>query len=114
MQPPEFPVFVRGLPEVDLPIEGLRGWLLQSESGALLFLEAEEDGYIPLHSHCDQWGFVVDGSIELTIGDDTRTYTRGDSYTIPADTMHGGQIHAGFRAVDFFTDPNRYQPRPAQ
>ena len=44
MQPPEFPVFVRGLPEVDLPIEGLRGWLLQSESGALLFLEAEEDG----------------------------------------------------------------------
>ncbi len=111
MQPPQFPAFVKGLPEADLPIDGLRGWLLQSDSGELLFIEAEEDVNMPLHSHCDQWGFVVDGRIELTIGDDTRTYARGDSYVIPAGTLHGGLIHAGFRAVDFFTDRDRYQPR---
>lgn len=111
MRPPQFPAFVKGLPEADLPVDGLRGWLLQSDSGELLFIEAEKDVDLPLHSHCDQWGFVVDGSIELTIGDDTRTYTRGDSYVIPAGTLHGGLIHEGFRAVDFFTDRDRYQPR---
>lgn len=111
MQAPDFPAFVRGLPEADLPADGLRGWLLQSDSGELLFMEAVKDVYVPLHSHCDQWGFVVDGSVELTIGDETRTYGRGDSYVIPAGTLHGGRIGAGFRAVDFFTDPNRYEPR---
>ena len=111
MIPPQFPAFVKNLPEADLPLDGLRGWLLQSESGQLMFMEADKDIDMPLHSHGDQWGFVVDGRIELTIGEETRTRTRGDSYVIPAGTMHGGKIRKGFRAVDFFTDPDRYHPR---
>ena len=111
MMPAEFPAFVKNLPEADLSVDGLRGWLLQSQSGELLFIEAEKDVDLPLHAHCDQWGFVVDGEVELTIGDETRTRRRGDSYAIPEGTMHGGKIHKGFRAVDFFTDPDRYRPR---
>jgi len=111
MMAPEFPAFVKSLPEAVLSVDGLRGWLLQSKSGELLFIEAQKDVDMPLHAHCDQWGFVVDGKVDLTIGDDTRTYVRGDSYVIPAGTEHGGKIHAGFRAVDFFTDPDRYLPR---
>jgi phosphoglycolate phosphatase-like HAD superfamily hydrolase len=36
MKASEFPAFVRSLPEADLPFGGLRGWLLQSESGQVL------------------------------------------------------------------------------
>ncbi len=111
MQSPEFPPFVRSLPEADLPIEGVRGWLLRSDVGLVLFLEATEEVDLPLHTHGDQWGIVVDGSMELTIGDEARTCRRGDSYVIPSGTPHGALLHAGLRLVDFFTDPDRYHPR---
>jgi quercetin dioxygenase-like cupin family protein len=107
----EFPGFVRGLPEADIPVEGLRGWLLQGENGQVLFLSAEADVLLPEHSHGDQWGFVVEGRIDLNIGGRERTLLRGDSYFIPGGTPHGGKIHTGSRAVDYFSDNDRYLPR---
>jgi hypothetical protein len=111
MNPSDFPPFVRSLPEADLPFAGLRGWLLQSESGQVLFNESDIELPVPEHSHGDQWGVVLDGKIELTIGDQTRMYSRGDTYFIPAGTTHRALIYPGFRAVDYFADPDRYHPR---
>jgi len=111
MKSSKFPAFVRSLPEADLPFEGLRGWLLQSDSGQILFNESDIEVSVPEHSHGDQWGVVIDGKIELTIGDLTRTYSRGDTYFIPAGTVHSALIYPGFRAVDYFADRDRYRPR---
>jgi quercetin dioxygenase-like cupin family protein len=109
-----FPVFVRSLPEADLPLPGLRGWMQRGPSGLTVFLEAETDVDLPVHSHGDQWGTVVAGEIDLTIGDETVTYRAGDSYTIPAGTPHGGRILADFAAVDYFTDPDRYREKTGE
>ena len=111
MNSSEFPSFVRSLPEADLPFTGLRGWLLQSESGQILFNESNIEVSVSEHSHGSQWGVVIDGKIELTIGDQTRTYSRGDTYFIPARTVHRARIHPSFRAVDYFADRDRYHPR---
>jgi mannose-6-phosphate isomerase-like protein (cupin superfamily) len=111
MSSSEFPTFVRSLPEADLPFVGLRGWLLQSESGQVLFNESDVEVSVPEHSHGDQWGIVIDGKIELTIGDQTRTYSRGDTYFIPDRIVHRARIYPGFRAVDYFADRDRYHPR---
>jgi len=107
----DYPDFVRGLPEADLPFEGLRGWLLQSEDGQVLFLEAGVDAEVTEHSHGDQWGIVVDGEMELTIGGETAIYRRGDSYYIPAGVEHGARLFAGFKALDYFKDRDRYRVR---
>jgi len=107
----EFPGFVRNLPEADLPFDGLRGWLLQSGSGQVLFNESDIEVSVPAHSHGSQWGVVIDGKIELTIGSQTKMYSRGDAYFIPAETVHGARIYPGFRAVDYFEDRDRYTPR---
>ncbi len=107
----EFPAFVRNLPEAALPFDGLRGWLLQSDSGQVLFNESDVQVSVSEHSHGDQWGVVVDGEIELSIGGETRTYRSGDTYFIPAGTVHRAQIRPGFRAVDYFADRDRYRPR---
>lgn len=107
----DFPDFVRGLPEADLPFEGLRGWLLQSEDGQVLFMETDVDVDVAEHSHGDQWGIVVDGQIELTIGGETAIYRRGDSYCIPAGVEHGARLFAGFKALDYFKDRDRYRVR---
>jgi len=108
----EFPEFVKGLPECDMPYEGLRGWLLVGETGLLLFSESDIEMSVPEHSHCDQWGVVINGRMELSIGGETKVYSSGDAYVIPEGTPHKASIFPGFRAVDFFTDPNRYQIRP--
>lgn len=110
----EFPAFVRALPEADLPFEGLRGWLLSGENGQVLFNESDVDLDVPEHSHGDQWGFVIAGRIELTIGGSTNTYTKGDTYFIPAGAPHSARIHAGFRAVDYFADRGRYKAKPGR
>ena len=111
MCPTLFPDFVKKLPEADLPFDDLRGWLLQSDSGQVLFNESDIELNISEHSHDDQWGIVVDGKIDLTIGGDTQTYLQGDTYFIPAGTAHQAHIYAGYRAVDYFADHNRYRVR---
>lgn len=105
-----FPAFVRSLPEADLPFVGLRGWLLQAESGQILFNESEVEVNVHEHSHGNQWGVVIDGKIDLTIGDKVRTCSRGETYFIPAGTPHRARIYPGFRAVDYYADGNRYRP----
>ena len=112
MNSPEFPAFIKNLSEADLPFAGLRGWILQSDSGQILFSESDNEVFVPEHSHGDQWGVVIDGRIELTIGQQTRTYRRGDTYFIPKRTVHQARIYPNFRAVDYFADRNRYHPRP--
>ena len=111
MNAPGFPEFVRNLPEAELPFAGLRGWLLQSASGQVLFNESDIDVAVPEHSHGAQWGIVLDGRIDLTIGGRAGTYGRGDTYFIPAGTAHEAHIYAGFRAVDYFADQARYHSR---
>ena len=62
-----FPDFIKKLPEANIPVNGLNGWLLKSNDGQLLFNESEVETTVPDHSHGDQWGIVIDGTIELTI-----------------------------------------------
>jgi quercetin dioxygenase-like cupin family protein len=95
-----------------LPFHGLRGWLLQSDSGQVLFMEADVEVNVSEHSHGNQWGVVIAGEIDLTIGDETHRYTSGETYVIPSGTPHRAQIHAGFRAIDYFVDRDRYRARP--
>ena len=111
MKAPKFPEFITNLPEADLPVEGLRAWLVQSENGQVMFLIAEQHVHIPAHSHGDQWGIVIDGEMELTIGKKTATYRQGDSYFIPAGTMHKAILQQGFRVLDYFVDKDRYKTK---
>lgn len=111
MKSSAFPAFVKSLPEADLPFKGLRGWLLECQSGQVLFNESDIEVTAPEHSHGDQWGVVIEGRIDLRIGDHAQTYVRGDTYFIPAGTPHLARIYPGYRAVDYFADRDRYRRR---
>ncbi len=67
----------RDLPAVDTPFEGLEGRLLSSPHGQAVFFRAARDTEVPPHAHGSQWGVVVAGTLELTIGGETRTYEPG-------------------------------------
>jgi len=103
-----YPNIIKKLPKIDIPLNGVEAFLMQSKNNQLVFFEFNEDTEIPMHSHGAQWGIVVDGKIELTIGGVMKTYQKGDSYNIKAYEEHGGKIYAGFKAIDFFEDRDRY------
>jgi quercetin dioxygenase-like cupin family protein len=107
----EFPEFIRNLPEVDVPFPGVSGHLLQGTGQQVAFLQFAEEVDVPEHHHNAQWELVVDGMVELRMGGESRTYRAGDSFYIPAGTPHGAKVHAGYRAVVFFDQADRYRSK---
>ncbi len=103
-----FPDLVTRLPEADIPFEGVRGWISQAADHQVVFFDIAPIGEISPHSHGDQWGIVVEGEMDLTIGGETRNYRKGDSYFIPAGVVHTATFRTDFRAVDVFADAERY------
>jgi len=108
-----YPPEIAALPEADVSFPGVRGRLLQGPAQQLVFFEIDPIGEVKPHSHGAQWGVVLDGEMELTIGADTRTYRKGDSYYIPAGVVHSARFRTQTRAIDFFAEPERYRVRRA-
>jgi quercetin dioxygenase-like cupin family protein len=106
-----FPEMIRGLPEADIPFEGIRGWLLQGPTTQAVFMDIAPVGEVPPHSHCAQWGMVIGGEMRLTIGGDSRTYGAGDWYYIGEGVVHSASFSTRVFVLDLFADPSRYQAR---
>ncbi len=106
-----YPREIRELPEIDIPFPGVRGRLLQGPEQQLVFFDIDPIGEIKAHSHGAQWGVVLDGEVELTIADRTRTYGKGDTYYIPAGVIHSAQFRSRTRVIDFFAEPQRYKAK---
>ena len=106
-----YPDFIRALPEIDTSLKGVRGWLIQGATNQTVFFDIDPVGEVPPHSHCAQWGIVLEGEMRLTIGSDTRVYRRGDRYFIPAGAVHSATFLTRFQAIDYFDDPKRYTAR---
>lgn len=106
-----FPEPIRNLPEANIPLKGIKAYLSQSENHQIIFMEFSEDVELPEHSHAAQVGIVLEGKIDLVIGNNRRTYIKGDRYYIPEGVRHSGKIHAGYADVTFFNEPNRYQAK---
>jgi quercetin dioxygenase-like cupin family protein len=106
-----FPEPITSLPQADIPLAGIKAFLLQADKQQVVFMEFEEDVELPEHAHAAQVGFVLRGKIELNVNDVVKSYERGDIYCIPADTRHSGRIHAGYADITFFDAPERYRPK---
>jgi quercetin dioxygenase-like cupin family protein len=104
-----FPECITSLPEVETNFSGVRGWLAQGETTQTVFFQIEAAGDVPPHSHGEQWGIVVDGELEFTIGGESRIYRKGDSYHIPAGVVHSARFPTSCHVIDFFPDPDRHK-----
>ncbi len=66
----------------------------------------------PAHSHPEeQFGYVLKGSFEVTIGDEKQVLVAGDSYFIPGGVSHRFRMLEDSVAVDIFS-PRRPVPTP--
>ncbi|PSL20678.1 cupin domain-containing protein [Shimia abyssi] len=105
-----YPKFITDFPSIDVPFpeDVVETAVIRSDQGLVAFFTFLKDMELPTHSHGAQWGTVVEGEIELTIGDVTKVYRAGDSYDIPAGVEHGAKITAGARVIDVFVEADRY------
>ena len=106
-----FPDIITKLPQADIPFPGVKGWISQNVDHQVVFLEIEAIGAVAEHSHCAQWGIVVEGEMDLTIGGVTNKYKKGDSYFIPDGVLHSALFKQKTYAIDYFADNKRYLPK---
>jgi len=103
-----FPDPIKNLPEANIPLEGIKAYLSQSDTHQIIFMEFAKDVELPEHSHAAQIGIVLEGRIDLMIGGNKEAYTKGDRYYIPEGILHSGKIYAGYADITFFDEPDRY------
>jgi quercetin dioxygenase-like cupin family protein len=106
-----YPEIITRLPEADIGFKGVRGWLSQGKDHQIVFFDIEPIGEVTEHSHGAQWGIVVDGEMDLTIGGVTKTYKNGDSYVIPQGALHSAVFKKRSLVLDFFADKDRYNAK---
>lgn len=106
-----FPKPIQDLPRADIPLNGLKAYLSQSDDHQIIFMEFSEDVELPEHTHDSQWGIVLEGKIELTINGIKNSYSKGDRYYIPKDVKHSGKIYAGYADITFFSQSDRYKAK---
>ncbi len=104
----KFPKPIQNLPEADVPLEGVKAYLSQSDNHQIIFMEFEKDVSVPEHSHEAQWGIILEGQIDLVIDGKLNTYSKGDRYFIPKGVKHSAMIYAGYRDLTFFNQKDRY------
>jgi quercetin dioxygenase-like cupin family protein len=106
-----YPDMIRGLPEIDIPIEGVRGWLLEGGGRQVVFFDIKPECKVPPHSHCAQWGVMLEGEMSLTIGGETKIRKKGDWYYIPEGVEHSAGFQSRVNVIDIFDAPDRYKTK---
>ena len=107
----QFPNIITGLPQAEIPIDGLTAYLLQGVNHQVVLMSFENDIIVPEHTHEAQWGVVLAGEIELTINNEKRIYKKGDTYIIQKNVPHSANIKAGYKDLTIFNQKDRYKTK---
>ncbi len=101
------------------PFFPLEGFAMQSITGGDMmanWVRIEPNKVMPAHQHPqEQLGVMLEGHLELTIGDETRMLAPGDAYTIPGDVPHHARTaEDGCLVLDIFSPPREDYARMAK
>lgn len=82
------------------------------ERTQIVEFKLEAGNTLPMHAHeQEQTGYLVSGSIVLTIGDETYNVAPGDSWNIPGNVAHAAKIITDSVAIEVFS-PLRHDYLP--
>lgn len=83
---------VRELPNTEM-LPGVVRRAVHLDHAMMTFFDFEPGAEIPEHSHPhEQITFVVQGTLEFTLGDETRTLGAGEGATIPPHVPHRATV----------------------
>ena len=67
-----------------------------------VYFEKGAIGAVHTHPHI-QISYVLEGTFEATIGNETRIISKGDTYSVPANVPHGVVCTEKGKLLDIFT-----------
>jgi mannose-6-phosphate isomerase-like protein (cupin superfamily) len=56
------------------------------------------------HPH-EQAGYVLEGELEVLVGEEVHVIKAGEAYVVPPDAEHGGRAHVPVRLFNFYVAP---------
>jgi quercetin dioxygenase-like cupin family protein len=85
------------------PRELLPGWIARffhSEHMTFSYTEVAAHGSVHRHHHPEEevW-HIIEGDVEMTLGDATRVLHAGDAVVVPSDVEHSASAVTAFRAI---------------
>jgi quercetin dioxygenase-like cupin family protein len=89
------------------PAAGIRMNIMVGGRVMVNWVRIEPGAAVPTHAHeHEQVGFVLEGEIHMTIGDETRVLVPGHAYTIPGNYPHAAVAGPqGCLVIDVFSPP---------
>jgi quercetin dioxygenase-like cupin family protein len=73
-----------------LPLPGVEMRAIGGGKLTLSFVTIAAGAHVPIHSHPhEQAGTVLEGTVLMVIGDETREIGPGDTYVVPPHVPHG-------------------------
>lgn len=82
---------------------GFFGRFMHSEKMSIAYWEAKAGAEIPLHSHIHEMIVnVIEGKLELTVGEETRIIENGLVAFIPGDVPHKAKAITDCKIIDVF------------
>ncbi len=89
------------------PVAGVRMNVMVGGTMMANWVQIEPGAAVPTHAHeHEQIGLVLEGEIQMTIGDETRALVPGNAYTIPGNLPHAGIAGPqGCLVLDIFSPP---------
>jgi quercetin dioxygenase-like cupin family protein len=86
-------------------LEGIKfKTLVYGERTLFAEFRLEKGSKLPRHKHPhEQTGYLVGGHMRLSIGEETCELEPGDSWCIPSNVEHGGEIFEDSIAVEVFS-----------
>jgi quercetin dioxygenase-like cupin family protein len=109
-----FPEGVRRLPHTELA--GADVYVHDAAGSQILFIEVASGRppvVVPTHTHDVEWGIVVEGEIEMTLGDRVERHPAGSTHSIPKDLPHSFRFAPGTSSVHYFVERRVQMPRAA-
>jgi quercetin dioxygenase-like cupin family protein len=93
--------------ETKSPAEGVEIRVVPGDKMTLVFFYLAPGAVIPEHSHPhEQIGTILKGSLELSIGEDSRIVVPGQAWVIPSDVPHRGKnLEAPAEIIEVFSPP---------
>ncbi|HUS03277.1 MAG TPA: cupin domain-containing protein [Chitinophagaceae bacterium] len=84
--------------------EGINGALFHSDKITIGHMIIDNGTPLPEHSHPhEQWLNVIEGELELTVGDETQVLHPGMSAYIPSNVSHSGKALTECKVIDVFS-----------
>lgn len=89
------------------PLPGIEMYSITGGTMMGNWVRIDPNTTMPAHQHPhEQFGVMLEGTMELTIGDETRLLTPGTAYTIPGGVVHAARtFEDGCLVLDIFSPP---------